>query len=85
MTDQRGQLGRRYYELDNQDPDSTGAVPRPVATHIFNSSLIWMLPALEDRSGSCRTILGDWEIATIVGAGHGPAADRLLTGRAAAA
>jgi hypothetical protein len=40
-------------------------------THIFNASLVWMLPALEQRTGLVRGLLGDWEIATIVGAASG--------------
>jgi hypothetical protein len=40
-------------------------------THIFNASLIWLLPALDQRSGLMRSVFGDWEIAAVVGAASG--------------
>jgi len=40
-------------------------------THIFNASLVWLLPSLEDKGGMQRALFGDWEIASIVGAASG--------------
>ena len=57
--------------LDNQNPDLDWGRPETGRTHIFNASLIWMLPSLEDESGIMRSIFGDWEITSIVGAGSG--------------
>ena len=34
--------------------------------HVFNSSLVWNLPTLENASGLKRALLGDWQIGTIV-------------------
>ena len=71
MTDS-GQLAANTTRLDNQDPDRDWGRPETGRTHIFNSSLIWMLPIargqLDDR---CRALFGDWEIAAIIGAGTG--------------
>jgi Carboxypeptidase regulatory-like domain/TonB-dependent Receptor Plug Domain len=70
MTDS-GQLAANTTRLDNQDPDLDWGRPETGRTHIFNSSLIWMLPSLEGRSNAMRVAFGDWEIAGIVGAGTG--------------
>ena len=59
--------------LDNQNPDLDWGRPDTARTHIYNASLIWMLPLLEDRSKLVRGIFGDWEITTIIGAGSGQA------------
>jgi hypothetical protein len=39
--------------------------------HIFNSSLVLALPALDDRPPVMKHVLGDWEIGTIVLASSG--------------
>jgi hypothetical protein len=70
MTDS-GQLAGNTTRLDNQNPDLDWGRPETGRTHIFNSSLIWMLPSLEGKSRLYRTVLGDWEIAGILGAGTG--------------
>jgi hypothetical protein len=56
---------------DLQNPDVDWGRPDVGRTHIFNASLIWLLPALDQQSGLMRGILGDWEIAAIVGAASG--------------
>jgi hypothetical protein len=70
MTDS-GQLARNTTSLDNQNPDLDWGRPETGRTHIFNASLIWLLPALENKSAGVRGLFGDWEITTIVGAGSG--------------
>jgi hypothetical protein len=40
-------------------------------THIFNTSLVYALPALEDKSTLVKTLLGSWEVGTIVQASSG--------------
>jgi Carboxypeptidase regulatory-like domain/TonB-dependent Receptor Plug Domain len=70
MTDS-GQLAANTTRLDNQDPDRDWGRPETGRTHVFNSSIIWMLPGLEGRSKAARALLGDWEIAGIIGAGTG--------------
>ena len=40
--------------------------------HIFNASLVLMLPTLENKSGFVKHVFGDWEIATIVAGVLGP-------------
>jgi len=39
--------------------------------HIFNASLVLALPALADKSGFVRNVLGDWEVGTIALASSG--------------
>jgi Carboxypeptidase regulatory-like domain/TonB-dependent Receptor Plug Domain len=70
MTDS-GQLAGNTTRLDNQNPDLDWGRPETGRTHIFNSSIIWLLSSLEGRSPMMRAVLGDWEIAGIIGAGTG--------------
>jgi len=39
--------------------------------HIFNASLVLMLPTFEDKSGFVKHVLGDWEVAGIAAASSG--------------
>jgi hypothetical protein len=71
MTDSGVPLAANTTRLDNQDPDRDWGRPETGRTHIFNSSLIWMLSSLEGKSGLMRAAFGDWEITGIVGAGTG--------------
>ncbi|HVD77903.1 MAG TPA: carboxypeptidase-like regulatory domain-containing protein [Vicinamibacteria bacterium] len=41
--------------------------------HVFNSSLVLVLPELENKSGFVKNVLGGWEIATIAQASSGRA------------
>jgi hypothetical protein len=66
-----GQLAANTTQLDIQDPDLDWGRPETGRPHIFNASLVWLLPELKDRPAMTRHLLGDWEIATIVGAGSG--------------
>ena len=68
-----GQLDANNVVLDNQNPDADWGRPDTGRTHIYNASLIWMLPTLEDKSKLMRDVFGDWEITTIIGAGSGQA------------
>ena len=44
-----GQLAANNVVLDNQNPDLDWGRPDTGRTHIYNASLIWMLPLLEDQ------------------------------------
>jgi Carboxypeptidase regulatory-like domain len=68
-----GQLDANNVVLDNQNPDADWGRPDAGRTHIYNASLIYLLPTLEDKSGLVKHIFGDWEVTTIVGAGTGQA------------
>ena len=70
MTDS-GQLAANTTQLDIENPDLDWGRPETGRTHIFNASLVWLLPSLEDRPALTRHLLGDWEIASILGAGSG--------------
>jgi hypothetical protein len=66
-----GQVAANTTTLDNTNPDLDWGRPEVGRTHIFNASVIWMLPTLQDRSRLARTIFGDWEVTTIVGSATG--------------
>ena len=71
MDNSDGNLSRFVSTLDVQNPDldyGLAGINRP---HVFNASLVWALPRLEDRGGAMKHILGDWEIGTIVSAASG--------------
>ncbi|PYQ70434.1 MAG: hypothetical protein DMG04_24720 [Acidobacteria bacterium] len=71
LTDSGGAPAQGNSTVDNQNPDLDWGRPETGRTHIFNASLIWLLPNLEGRSSAVRGVLGDWEVATIVGAATG--------------
>lgn len=57
--------------LENPDLDQGRTLTdRP---HVFNTSLVLVLPGLEDRSGFEHHVLGGWEVSTIVQASSGHA------------
>jgi hypothetical protein len=70
MTD-AGQLAQNTARLDNQDPELDWGRPETGRTHIYNASLIWLLPSLEQKTPFVRGVFGDWELTSIVGAGSG--------------
>ena len=71
LTSSDGGLSANTAQLDIQDPELDWGRPESGRPHIFNASLVWLLPSLEDRPELTRHLFGDWEIATIVGAGSG--------------
>ena len=71
MTDSGQGLEQDTSPLDVADPDLDWGRPSVGRTHIFNSSLVWMLPMFENASGLKKTLLGDWEVSAIVGAATG--------------
>ena len=66
-----GSFAQNTAALDIAAPDLDWGRPETGRTHIFNVSLVWMLPALENKSGLVRHILGDWELTGITGAATG--------------
>ncbi len=71
MTGSDGNLAANTTQLDTQNPEQDWGRPETGRPHIFNASVVWLLPELRDRPALSRTLFGDWEIATIVGAGSG--------------
>ena len=49
-------------------------------THIFNASLVLLLPTLENKSGFVKNVFGDWEIASIVAYASGQAVSVFTSG-----
>jgi Carboxypeptidase regulatory-like domain len=54
-----------------ENPDLDRGRTATDRTHIFNSSLVLALPALDDHPPVVKHILGDWEIGTIAQASSG--------------
>jgi hypothetical protein len=71
LTDSSGGLAANTTALDNSNPDSDWGRPETGRTHIWNASLIWMLPSLEGKSTAVRQIAGGWQIGTIANAASG--------------
>ena len=58
-------------DLTNPDLDwGRTKVDRP---HLFNASLILMLPTFEEKTGFVKNVLGDWELAAIAAYNSGQA------------
>ena len=51
----------------------TAGRTRTDRTHIFNASLVLVLPSLENKTGFVKNVFGDWEVASIVAAASGQA------------
>lgn len=66
-----GNLDKDAARLDNQNPDADWGRPETGRTHIYNASVILMLPSLENRTPAVRGMFGDWELTGILGAGSG--------------
>jgi hypothetical protein len=71
MDNSDGNLSREMSTLDIQNIDGDYGLARINRPHVFNASMVLMLPRLEDRSAGVRHLLGDWEISTIVSAASG--------------
>jgi hypothetical protein len=59
--------------IDLDNPGLDRGLANTDRRHIFNTSLVLVLPAFEDKSAFTRHVLGDWEIATIAAASSGSA------------
>jgi hypothetical protein len=71
MTDSGQGLEQDTAPLDVQNPDLDWGRPAVGRTHIFNASMVWMLPSLDGSTGLKKALLGDWELSAIVGAATG--------------
>jgi hypothetical protein len=71
LTDSDQGLTQHTSALALENPDADWGRPAVGRTHIFNTSLVWMLPTFDGSSGLKKAFLGDWEIASIVGAATG--------------
>ncbi len=75
LQDSSGSLSAGVAPVDVTNPDADWGRPMTDRTHIFNASLVLMLPTLQNSSRAVRAILGDWEIAAIFAAGSGQPLD----------
>ncbi|HSL20760.1 MAG TPA: carboxypeptidase regulatory-like domain-containing protein, partial [Vicinamibacterales bacterium] len=71
LTDSSGSLATGVHTVDLDNPDADWGRPETGRDHIFNASLVWLLPALTDRTPLVRALVGDWEVSAILGAGTG--------------
>jgi hypothetical protein len=65
-------------DLSNRDLD--WGRTKTHRTHIFNASLVYVLPSLESKTGLVKAIFGDWEVASIVAAASGSALSVYING-----
>lgn len=66
-----GGLTAEVASLDLDNPGLDRGLARTHRKHIFNSSLVLMLPSLDSKGGALKHVFGDWELATIVTAASG--------------
>jgi len=69
-----GGLGDGTGDIATSDLSNPGLDRGPALTnrsHIFNASLVYLLPTFENKSGFVKHVLGDWEISTIAAAASG--------------
>jgi hypothetical protein len=69
-----GGLGDGTGDIATSDLSNPGLDRGPALTnrsHIFNASLVLLLPTFENKSGFVKHVLGDWEISTIAAAASG--------------
>jgi Carboxypeptidase regulatory-like domain/TonB-dependent Receptor Plug Domain len=71
--DDSGGIDASNSVLDLQNRSLDYGPTRTNRTHIVNASLVLMLPNLENKSPFVKNVFGDWEVATIFGAGSGQA------------
>jgi len=57
--------------IDSTNPQLDRARGANDATHVFSGNLILALPKLENKSSFTKTVLGDWQLNTIVQASSG--------------
>lgn len=71
LDDSSGSLSTAVATLDLDNPDLDYGLAAVDRTHIVNAAAVLVLPTLEGSSPVARHLFGDWEIATIIGAGSG--------------
>jgi hypothetical protein len=71
LTDSSGGLAANTTALDLTNPDADFGRPETGRTHVWNASLIWLLPSLEGKSAAARHIAGGWQISSIANAASG--------------
>jgi hypothetical protein len=60
-----GSLARDVAPLDNGDQGLERGLARTHRAHMFNTSVVLMLPSLGDKSGFTKHVLGDWQLGLI--------------------
>jgi hypothetical protein len=71
LTDSSGGLQNNTTALDSTNPDLDWGRPETGRTHIYNASLVWMLPTLDGKSAAMRHLAGGWQIGSIVNGASG--------------
>jgi hypothetical protein len=71
--DDSGGMGADNSITDLSNPGLDRGLAKTHRTHIFNASLILLLPSLENKTGFVKQVFGGWELASIVAAASGQA------------
>jgi hypothetical protein len=66
-----GNIAADVATTDLDHPELDRGLTRTHRKHVFNSSLVLMLPTFEGKSAFTRHVLGDWQVGTIVSAASG--------------
>jgi hypothetical protein len=69
--DDSGGIGADNSISDLSNPGLDWGPTRLNRPHIFNASLVLMLPSLENKSSFVKNVFGDWEVTGIVAASSG--------------
>lgn len=79
LTDSSGGNAANTTALDLSNPDADVGRPETGRTHIWNASLILMLPSLDGRSRAAQHVAGGWQIGTIANAATGQPLNAYVT------
>jgi carboxypeptidase family protein len=71
LTDSSGGNAQNTTALDSTNGDLDWGRPETGRTHIYNASLVWLLPGLEGRPATMRHVAGGWQVGAIVNAATG--------------
>jgi hypothetical protein len=66
-----GNLSANLTQSDRDHPELDWGPTRTDRTHVFNASLVLVLPTLDDKSSFVKNVFGDWEVGTIAAASSG--------------
>ena len=79
LTSSDGGLAANTTAMDLADPDKDFGRPETGRTHVWNASVVWMMPSLEGKSNAMRQIAGGWQLGTIANAASGQPINAYVT------
>jgi hypothetical protein len=63
--DDSGGMDESNSNLASENTSLDAGLAKTDRRHVFNTSLVLLLPTLENKTGFTKNVFGDWEIATI--------------------